>query len=288
MGRNAIGLDIDPVAVAVASAKIHRYDPKTLRTAAAAVVRAAKHFERPTAEYERRMFEDLSEREYRAQSREFAGLIPEIPNLEHWFRRYVVVDLARIRTAIASVTLSKALRSFFNVIFASIIRNASNADPVPVSGLEVTAYMKERDRQGRLVNPFSLFERATTKSIEAAESFYNSTTPSVSSLVMRGDAIEADSLVNGIVDVVITSPPYHGAVDYYRRHQLEMFWLGEIDSHQDRLDLLPQYIGRTRVAKRALATLNLNLTVMRRSYRPRRFHDNLRLVSQLPGGVVRC
>ena len=47
MGRNAIGLDIDPVAVAVTSAKIHRYDPKTLRTAAAAVVRAAKHFNAP-------------------------------------------------------------------------------------------------------------------------------------------------------------------------------------------------------------------------------------------------
>ena len=128
---------------------------------------------------------------------------------------------------------------------------------LPVSGLEVTAYMKERDRQGRLVNPFSLLQRATTKSIEAAESFYNSTTPSVSSLVMRGDAIEADSLVNGIVDVVITSPPSAQGHRTARRHQLEMSWLGEIDSHQDRLDLLPQYIGRTRVAKRALATLNL-------------------------------
>jgi hypothetical protein len=49
------------------------------------------------------------------------------------------------------------------------------------------------------------------------------------------------------VDAVITSPPYHNAVDYYRRHQLEMYWLGLTASHEERLALLPQYIGRPRI-----------------------------------------
>ena len=51
----------------------------------------------------------------------------------------------------------------------------------------------------------------------------------------------------GMFDAVITSPPYHNAVDYYRRHQLEMFWLGHVENQADRLELLPRYIGRQRV-----------------------------------------
>ena len=51
------------------------------------------------------------------------------------------------------------------------------------------------------------------------------------------------------VDGVITSPPYHNAVDYYRRHKLEMFWLGLTQTHEERLTLLPKYIGRSTVRK---------------------------------------
>ena len=51
------------------------------------------------------------------------------------------------------------------------------------------------------------------------------------------------------VDAIVTSPPYHQAVDYYRRHTLEMFWLGLVNSRQDRLRLRSKYIGRYNIAK---------------------------------------
>jgi hypothetical protein len=79
--------------------------------------------------------------------------VAAIPNLFHWFRRYVVVDLARIKKEITEVKATKAERDFFLLCFASIIRAASNADSVPVSGLEVTSQMKEREKEGRVSTP---------------------------------------------------------------------------------------------------------------------------------------
>jgi hypothetical protein len=60
--------------------------------------------------------------------------VPAIPNLFHRFRRYVMVDLARIKKEITELTARKAERDFFLLCFASIIRAASNADPVPSPG----------------------------------------------------------------------------------------------------------------------------------------------------------
>jgi hypothetical protein len=53
----------------------------------------------------------------------------------------------------------------------------------------------------------------------------------------------------GLIDCVITSPPYLTAVNYYRRHQLEMFWLGLTHTTAERLELMPRYLGRDRVAR---------------------------------------
>ena len=48
---------------------------------------------------------------------------------------------------------------------------AGNADPVPVSGLEVTSYMKQKDVDGRLVNPFDLFRRAVARALDDVQAF---------------------------------------------------------------------------------------------------------------------
>lgn len=49
------------------------------------------------------------------------------------------------------------------------------------------------------------------------------------------------------MDAVITSPPYHNAVDYYRRHQLEAYWLRLVENQDERLGYLKDYIGRPKV-----------------------------------------
>lgn len=246
LGRSSIGTDLDPVATAVAKAKVHRYGP-TLERSAAQVLQSVQKCRRPAAEYERRMFDDLTDAQYEREIARLQSAIPAIPNLLHWFRRYVVVDLARLRRAIDKAHMPESHRHLIRVVFGSIIRNASNADPVPVSGLEVTSHMKKRDEAGRLIDPFGLFERALQQALNACRQFSAAVDPGVFARVLRADATALPRGVGDDVDAVITSPPYHGAVDYYRRHQLEMFWLGLVDTHEDRLALLPAYIGRPKV-----------------------------------------
>jgi len=275
-GRDSIGIDVDPVAVLVAEAKVHRYQLPRLRKSATALMNELRAMRRTPAEYSRRMFTDLSKGKYEEEVARVQDWVPAVPNLFHWFRRYVLVDLARIRRTIDGIDVPATHKLLFWVVFASIIRGSSNADPVPVSGLEVTAYMKHREAAGRLVDPFALFEKALRRALGSCEEFTKRSRPDVQAKARLGDAARLADYVTGPVDAVLSSPPYHGAVDYYRRHQLEMFWLGATETADDRLVLLQDYIGRHNVAARhpyvADAVLEAELA--------RRWEQRIRRVSE--------
>lgn len=245
-GRNAHGTDLDPVAVFVSSVKTRRYRINHLRTTAARLLADLERYERPEKEYKERQHVDLAMHE---AEREKGHLwTPDIPRIEHWFRRYVLVDLARILNGIKCSEMPESHRTFMRLCFASIIRASSNADPVPVSGLEVTSYMRRRDEAGRIVNPFQLLRVAVKKGLNAAEEYCDSVNRNTVVSASTADATRLDGRT-GVVDVVITSPPYHNAVDYYRRHKLEMYWLGFTRTQEERLALKGDYIGSATVRK---------------------------------------
>lgn len=250
LGRSSLGLDIDPLAVAVSNAKVQCMRDGALRKSTESLLQVVGAHRRSAAEYERLQFDDLTDEQFAKELREVGPWVPAIPNLQHWFRRYVVVDLAWLRQSLHETSMPSSHKRFLAVVFASIIRNASNADPVPVSGLEVTKWMKSRDAIGRVINPFALFASALRSALKGANSFRNLASTRVSANARHGDATMLHSQRQIRTNIVITSPPYHGAVDYYRRHQLEMFWLGLTVSQEDRLALLQRYIGRPHVPRR--------------------------------------
>ena len=248
-GRHAVGTDIDPLAVFITKVKTHRFNPKHLRASWSALQPAVDNASRSSKQYEQYRFADISHDEYQKVIQEESLWVPDIPNITHWFQRYVLVDLSRMLHRIDQTRLPRTHRAFFRLMFASIIRKASNADPVPVSGLEVTAYMKKLALTGRRINSFDLFRRATDKGLAAVEAYCQATSPQWHISVAQTDATSLTSRVRRTIDAVITSPPYHNAVDYYRRHKLEMFWLGLTATQSDRLELLPKYIGRANVRR---------------------------------------
>lgn len=243
-GRNARGTDLDPVAVFVSRVKTRRYRMRHLRATAGRLLESLERYERPKQEYEERQHVDLTMHE--AERERGCLWMPDIPRMEHWFRRYVAVDLARVFDCIHRLAMPTSHRAFLRLCFASILRASSNADPVPVSGLEVTSYMLRRDEAGRIVNPFELLRIAVRKGLDAAEEYCGA----VSGRVVVGASVANATNLSGRmrgVDVVITSPPYHNAVDYYRRHALEMYWLGFTQTHEARLALKGEYIGNAKV-----------------------------------------
>ena len=247
--RRAIGVDVDPVAISVALAKTRRYDLQEVRNTLEQIMERLSAMERSSEHYQEFMHSDISLDELHEICIAEALEIPNIPNLYHWFRRYVLVDLARIKKIITEVPPKGRTDQLFQVVFASIIRHSSNADPIPVSGLEYTSHMRRRDFAGRVINPFALIRSASKKALTAVEEWTGALPDSVPEpLAVRATALSLPDEIPEKVDAVITSPPYHNAVDYYRRHQLEMFWLGHTISQSERLALLPDYIGRPKIA----------------------------------------
>ena len=246
-GRRAIGTDVDPVAVFVSEAKSRRYQPKHLRSSWSILRPLVEQIARSHAEYDAFRFDDISLEQYDREL-EFDRLwTPQIPNLLHWFRRYVVVDLSRLLGVINSVAIPETHRSFFRLMFTSVIRKVSNADPVPVSGLEVTAHMKRLEAEGRLIDPFSTFLQFAERGLHAAEAYWDASILPQPVSVRQADARFLALRRDEQADAIITSPPYHSAVDYYRRHQLEMFWLGFTVDRTERHILMRKYIGRANV-----------------------------------------
>jgi tRNA G10 N-methylase Trm11 len=247
LGRSSIGIDIDPVAVFVSKVKTRRLDLNRLFKAWSSTKTLLHEMSRPSAEYTRRQFVDISPNTLKRLIRKEQLWVPDIPKIEHWFRNYVIVDLARILKTIESLDIPRAHVDFLRLCFAASIRNSSNADPVPVSGLEVTRHMRQKDREGRIVNPYQIFGRIVERNLSALDEFCAQSSPKVFSQFFQADATEFTEHFVVNADAVITSPPYHSAVDYYRRHTLEMYWLRHTKDHARRLDLLPRYIGRSRV-----------------------------------------
>ncbi|MDE0096810.1 MAG: DNA methyltransferase [Gammaproteobacteria bacterium] len=250
IGRNAIGVDIDPVAAYISRVKTMRISTTQLHRSAEKILDALLPHEKSEKEYNSLMFTDIDYEDVYTEAKAKNLYLPNIPNIKHWFRNYVLIDLATIRREISLASIPSRHREFFWLCFGSIIRNSSNADPVPVSGLEVTSYMLKLEKKGRLINPFDLFRKRITRSLKDWSEFQESLNCAITSVkIKHGDSTRVRRYVRTPVDVIITSPPYHNAVDYYRRHTLEMYWLGLVKNRQDRLALRSKYIGRQQVAK---------------------------------------
>lgn len=248
LGRNSIGIDVDPLSVFVTNAKVHALRKASIEATTEALAVILDELQRTPQELENFKTADLDRHEYEAELD--GAWVPEIPKLHHWFYRYAIVDLACLLEAIEEVDAPQTHRDFLRLVFAATVRGASRADPVPVSGVEVTRVMLEKEKEGRAVDVIQIFRKRLRRAIEEMDSYREARVASADARAYRADVASLRTNLAAQVDVVITSPPYHGAVDYYRRHQLEMFWLGMTKNQADRLELLEHYLGRPRVPER--------------------------------------
>ncbi len=253
-GCRAVATDIDPLSVLVTRAKTREYDLDELDRVAvrlqADLAAMGGADERIWGGFER----EIPEASFSAAVEAVSRHVPALPNITHWFRRRVVIQLAAIRALVEALVGSPA-HPLVELCFASIIRNASNADPVPVSGLEVTRHMLAKEALGRTIDPYRLLETSIRKAVEATRRFQGRRMGGGSARVSRADARHLSIRGTGPVDCVLTSPPYLAAVDYYRRHTLEMYWLGLTNGPEERARLIPTYLGRDRVGARHLLDL---------------------------------
>lgn len=261
-GRSSVGIDIDPLACFIARAKSTVLDPERLDKALERIKINTAKIARKEAELERLIGSDISRTLYERQKNRY--WIPEIPNIEHWFKRHVIIDLAALLHILKhEVRLWTADRHFFLACYAAVIRRVSNADPTPVSGLEVTAVQAARNatREINVVDEFLRKSRLAIHGMRQLWSAMHHKGRGTTARILCGDAREIENAVTSVApellpfSLVITSPPYCNAVEYARRHKLEMYWLDLVPDTASHVELSRSYVGHRNLALRQASEL---------------------------------
>lgn len=209
-GRNAVGIDINPLAVLISDVKTKPLDITELELAT-----------------------NLVKNEIRTMER---TIEVSFPNIDYWFSVDARNELARIRFAIEAIKpkISEEVYKFLIVCFSSIIKKSSYADTRIPKTCKSTK-MIERIRSGWKPTPIAYFNAILEKNVHRIASLNNCCKNSYVKVFERDARKTSEVLLKeelGKADLVVTSPPYINAQDYLRSYKLELFWLNMVSSEK--------------------------------------------------------
>ena len=200
LGRNSIGVDVDPFSRMLAKAKTTPLPEKKLEKAWASLHPRIEKYKEPS----------------------HLDGVPEFPYRENWFKPFMLKELAHIKRQILETDTTENIRNFFLINFSGIIRAVSEAD----NNCTRTVIRKSLNKNvypGMAIKTF--LRRTEQQVINMCE--FSALKPKGKVLIPApADARAMPTVPNESVDCAITSPPYANAVDYPRTHQLEIYWLG--------------------------------------------------------------
>lgn len=204
--RNAIGIDINPLARLISEVKTTPISAEKLDSA----IQSAN-----------------------AQLKKDANTTTtEFPNIDYWFGKDAQNELVRIKSSIekSNGNIDCEIYKFLQLCFSSIIRKSSYADP-RIAKTYKSKRMIKKYKSGWIPKPIQYFEEVLNKNFERVKALSEVLNLNGNyTRVFQGDAKEISSILeqNGIkeVDFIITSPPYINAQDYFRSYKLELWWSG--------------------------------------------------------------
>ena len=235
LGRNAIGIDINPLAKLIAEVKTTLINAEKLDYTIQLIKKQLKgDANRATVEF---------------------------PNIDYWFGEDAQNELVRIKSSIEKLNgnISCEIYRFLELCFSSVIRKSSYADP-RIAKTYKSKRVIEKVENGWVPKPIQYFEEALDKNFERLKALSEMLSSNNNYIrVFQGDAREISSILeqNGIreVDFIITSPPYINAQDYFRSYKLELWWLGLITPEELRC------LKRQAIGTENLAGINRNSTL---------------------------
>ena len=217
--RNSIGNDFNPLAVLISKVKTTLIDETEFR-----------YFNNKLAVMKRYLDLDYQ----RVESR-----VENLPNrkISKIFNRVIISKLESIRETLLEVKDEghNDLYDFGRVALSSTIWSlVENGDGIDVDGLFLKRVKYMRNELNKMTKTINKIPDAR---------------------LISGDARKIEVETNSI-DLIVTSPPYVNALDYYRAHMYNMLWLGmdfdlfrkhEIGGHShfiiNRFRLLSEYLG---------------------------------------------
>jgi len=199
--RNAIGVDVNPLAALISRAKTAQLGEAEVEVLEAAVREASR----------------LVERRYIRGSKVLAEraryLLPKYHNFDYWFDRHVAEELALIKSVI--IGLRPPMNDILLGALSSIIVGVSHQD-----GETRYARVERRIARGETLRRFVEKMKRVVPDLQALARRSHG-----KARVFCEDAQALKSVAKGSVDLAVFSPPYPNAFDYHLYHRHRMFWL---------------------------------------------------------------
>lgn len=205
LGRNALGIYINPLACLISNAKTINLQCSEL-----------KEISDISASIKQRSVTLLNFGDNRKTIDESVVINRLHPNIWKWFHKNVIYELFVIKNRIESLK-SKHIRDFLLVSFSSILRSVSNA----TSGFGNLMINKHAIPKNRVYEKFAF---AVNDMINGMLEFNKISTDSRVE-IFNQDTRNLGFINNETVDFICTHPPYMAAVPYAEYQKLSLWWL---------------------------------------------------------------
>jgi site-specific DNA-methyltransferase (cytosine-N4-specific) len=214
IGRNAIGNDINELAVLISRVKTTPISTKKLTLLNELLWRIHVKIDSMYSMKENRI------------------VIPDIINLDRWFEHFVINELVIIKEEIMNLG-DNNLIDFCLVALSGIIINVSRQD-------SDTRYV----RVAKTINFFDTYTKFSNQlnKLRKIMDASNDLIKNGKSILKVADTRTENIFKEDSADLAVTSPPYPNAYDYHLYHKYRLFWLGmnpynlrklEIGAHVD-------------------------------------------------------
>ena len=207
--HNAIGIDIDPLAVLISKVWTTPIDPTVLKNKANEVLVKARQLFisiKPCNAYPKNAD---------AKTRQF---------VEFWFDDRARMQLTSLASAISRIRNEKIRNAMWCAFSRLIITKKSGAS----LAMDLSHSRPHKVFKRAPVEPFCKFLSAVDH--VADNCIYDTLYQPSKTRMYEGDARDIP-LENGSIDLVLTSPPYLNAIDYIRCSKFSLVWMGYSIDH---------------------------------------------------------
>lgn len=236
--RNAIGIDINPLAALIAKTKTSKVDVFKLKNELENIQTLFKI--------------------YRSSKKQYH--IPKISNIDHWYSKNNIRKLSKVKDIISQIDDTN-IKEFYLVIFSICCKKFSYSDPrisVPVKINKDKFPEGHSLREAAIKNLkfidkneiFEFFIEQAKKNIARLTEYQNISVINSNEVTVYNSDIKhltKKYIKRNTVQLILTSPPYVSAQKYIRASSLSLQWLELNSATISELD--KQSIGREHFSK---------------------------------------